>query len=355
VAFIYICTIMQTPERPLSRLNKSYTFEKFVVGPNSKFAHGAAMAVAESPGKTRFNPLLVYGGVGLGKTHLIQSIGNYVIETIPGSIVTYMSSDEFHVNYIESLKTNSVQSFTAQIRGSDVLLIDDVQSFAGQEGTQEVFFHIFNTLYQNGKQIVLASDRPPVALKGLEERLISRFQSGLSVDIQPPDLETRVAILNRKAEDENLSLSAEILNYIAENVSSNIREIEGAVIKLLSHASVNHSDITLDLAKSVLKDNIKTERVRISIDHIIEKTAEYYKIPVNNILEKNKRKEVAFCRQVAMYISKQMTNHTLKSIGMYFNGRDHSTVLHAVQLIEDLMKKDGATARDIEYVISSLK
>jgi chromosomal replication initiator protein len=347
---------MQTETRPYSRLNEHYTFEKFVIGPNNQFAHSAAIAVAESPGRTRFNPLLVYGGVGLGKTHLIQSIGNYVIDTVPGSVIMYMSSDEFHTRFIDSLKDRNAQDFTAQVRGSDVLLIDDVQFFAGKEGTQDVFFHIFNSLYQNGKQIILASDRPPAALKGLEERLISRFQSGLSVDIQPPDLETRIAILNKKAEEGNLSLSGEILYYIAENVSSNIRELEGAVRRLLVFASINHSDITLDLAKSVLKDNInKTEKTKISIDHIIEKTAAFYKIPINNILEKNKRKEVAFCRQVAMYISKSTTNHTLKSIGLNFGGRDHSTVLHAVQLIDELIKNDEQTARDIEYIISSLK
>jgi len=351
---MYIPKIMQ-PEKSYSRLDENYTFERFVVGPNSQFAYSAAVAVAESPGKTMFNPLLVYGGVGLGKTHLIQSIGNYVLSTVPGCNIIYMSSEEFHYGFIDSLEGRSARDFSSQIRESDVLLIDDVQFFAGKEGTQNAFFHIFNTLYQNKKQIVLASDRPPAALKGLEERLISRFQSGLSVDIQPPDLETRVAILNKKARDKNFSLGSDVLLYIAENVS-NIREIDGALVKLMSNASINHcDDITLDLAKSVLKDNIKTEKIRISIDYIIEKTAAFYRIPVNNILEKNKRKEVAFCRQVAMYISKQMTNHTLKSIGQFFAGRDHSTVLHAVQLIEDLIKRDSQTAKEIETIISSLK
>jgi chromosomal replication initiator protein len=338
------------------QLNANYTLEKFIVGPSNKFARSAAMAVAEAPGKTRFNPLLIYGGVGLGKTHLLQSIGNYIIDTNPGCAVKYVSSEEFIIGFIDIMKNNgNIQEFSAQFRSSSVLLMDDIQFFAGKESTQEEFFHIFNTLYQNGKQIVLTSDLPPASLKGLEERLISRFQWGLSVDIQPPDLETRVAILEKKAEEWNLSLPEEILYYVAENVSSSIRELEGAVRRLLAFASINHSNITLDLAKSVLKDSIKTDKSKISIDTVIEKTAAFYKVPVNNILEKNKRKEVAFCRQVAMYISKSVTNHSLKSIGLNFGGRDHSTVIHSVQLIEDLIKNDPDTARDIEYIISSLK
>jgi len=232
--------------------------------------------------------------------------------------------------------------------------MDDVQFFAGKESTQEEFFYIFNTLYQNGKQIVLTSDLPPSSLKGLQDRLISRFQWGLSVDIQPPDLETRVAILKKKAEEDNLSIPQDILYYIAENVSSNIRELEGVVIRLLAYASITKSDITLDLVKSVLKETTKPEQTKLSIDKVIDKVAEYYKVPVNNIREKNRRKEVAHCRQVAMYISKMVTNNSLKTIGLNFGGRDHSTVIHAVQQIETLKNKDPSIAKDIEYIISSL-
>jgi chromosomal replication initiator protein len=346
---------MQT-DKSYPQLNGNYTLEKFIVGPSNKFARSAAMAVAEAPGKTRFNPLLIYGGVGLGKTHLLQAIGNYIADADPGCSVKYISSEEFYISFIDSIKNNNTQEFTAPFRTSSILLMDDIQFLAGKESTQEEFFHIFNTLYQNGKQIVLTSDLPPASLKLLQERLVSRFQWGLSVDIQPPDLETRVAILERKAEEWNLSLPEEILYYIAENVSSNIRELEGAVRRLLAFASINRSgNITLELAKSVLKDSIKTDKSRISIDTIIEKTAAFYKVPVNNIREKNKRKEVAFCRQVAMYISKSVTNSSLKSIGLNFGGRDHSTVIHSIQLIEDLVKKDPGTAKDIEYIISSLK
>lgn len=336
------------------QLNKRFTLDKFVVGPNNQFARSAALAVSESPGKTKFNPLLIYGGVGLGKTHLLQSIGNYVLNNSPKYIVSYITSEEFYLNFIDAIKNNSTKKFTAKFRSSDLLLMDDVQFFAGKESTQEEFFYIFNTLYQNGKQIVLTSDMPPSSLMGLQDRLISRFQWGLSVDIQPPDLETRVAILKKKAEEDNLSITQDILYYIAENVSSNIRELEGVVIHLLAYASITKSDVTIDLVRSVLKENSKPEKTKLSIDKVIDKVADYYKVPVNNILEKNRRKEVAHCRQVAMYISKIMTNNSLKTIGLNFGGRDHSTVIHAVQQIESLKDKDSSIAKDIDYIISSL-
>jgi len=336
-------------------LNKRFTLDTFVVGSGNQFARSAAMAVAESPGKTKFNPLLIYGGVGLGKTHLLQSIGNYVLSYSPHHIVTYITSEEFYLHFIDAIKNNNTKKFTARFRSSDLLLMDDIQFFSGKESTQEEFFYIFNTLYQNGKQIVLTSDLPPSALNGLQDRLISRFQWGLCVDIQPPDLETRVAILKKKAEEDNLNISQDILYYIAENVSSNIRELEGVVIRLLAYASITRSDIDLDLVKNVLKESIKPEKTRIPIDKIIEKVAEYYKVPVNNLREKNRRKEVAHCRQVAMYVAKVMTTHSLKTIGLNFGGRDHSTVIHAIQQIESLKSSDSEIARDIQYIISNLK
>jgi chromosomal replication initiator protein len=248
--------------------------------------------------------------------------------------------------------------FRTYFRESDVLLMDDIQFLAGSEKSQEELFHIYNTLYMSKKQIVLTSDVPPAALKGLENRLTSRFQSGLSVDVLPPDLETRVAILNKKAEAWNLSLPEEILYYIGENVPSNIRALEGAIRTIYGLAMVKGGgeDITLELAKDALKDTIKAPEIsRVSIDHIIEKTAAFYGVPINNVLEKNKRKEVAVCRQVAMYISKKLTNHSLKSIGLNFGGRDHSTVIHAVEVVEELINSDPGTARDVEAIIASLR
>ncbi len=336
------------------QLNKRFTLSSFVVGPNNQFARSAALAVSESPGKTKFNPLLIYGGVGLGKTHLLQSIGNNCLACHPDKKVAYITSEEFYLNFIDAIKNNNTKEFTARFRSSDLLLMDDVQFFAGKESTQEEFFYIFNTLYQNGKQIVLTSDLPPNSLKGLQDRLISRFQWGLAVDIQPPDLEIRVAILKKKAEEDNLNIPQDILYYIAENVSSNIRELEGVVIRLLAFASITKSDITIDLIKNVLKGTTKVEKVRVSIDKIIEKVADYYKVPVNNIREKNRRKEVALCRQIAMYISKEVTNNSLKTIGLNFGGRDHSTVIHAIQQIETLKQSDGYISKDIQEIISSL-
>jgi chromosomal replication initiator protein len=344
--------------RPLPRLNENFTLDQFVVGASNEFAYSAAKAVAEAPGRTDFNPLLIYGGSGLGKTHLLQSIGNHILKTNPRRAVIYISSEEFRLMFVEALQTKSIQKFTTMFRECDVLLMDDIQFLASGERSQEELFHIYNTLYMSKKQIVLTSDLPPASLKGLENRLTSRFQSGLSVDILPPDLEMRVAILNKKADTWNLSLPEEILYYIGENVPSNIRALEGAIRTIYGLALVKGGgeDITLDLAKDALKEIIKAPQApRVSIDRIIEATAAFYNVPVNNVLEKNKRKEVALCRQVAMYISKKMTNHSLKSIGLNFGGRDHSTVIHAVEVVEGLIKDDAGTARDVEAIVASLR
>jgi len=345
------------PTGPIPRpiLNDRFTFDSFVVGSGNEFAKSAAFAVAEAPGKTKFNPLLIYGGVGLGKTHLLQAIGNYLISLDSGYKITYITSEEFYLNFIDAIKNNNTKDFTANFRTSDALLMDDVQFFSGKESTQEEFFFIFNTLYQNGKQIVLTSDLPPASLKGLQDRLISRFQWGLCVDIQPPNLETRVAILKKKAEEGNLNISQNVLYYIAETISSNIRELEGIVIRLLAFASITKSDITLDLVKSMIKGSSSQGKSRVTIDEIIDIVADYYKIPVNNIREKNRRKEVAHARQVAMYIAKSITNYSLKSIGLNFGGRDHSTVIHAISQIEQQKESDNNLSRDINYMISLIE
>lgn len=347
-----------TPPRPESSspgLNKRFAFDSFVVGSGNEFAKSAALAVAEAPGKTKFNPLLIYGGVGLGKTHLLQAIGNYVLSAYPSHSISYLTSEEFYLQFIDAIKNNNTKFFTSQYRNSDVLLVDDVQFFSGKESTQEEFFYTFNSLYQNGKQIVLTSDLPPAALKGLQDRLISRFQWGLCVDIQPPDLETRVAILKRKAEEDNLNIPENVLYYIGENVSSNIRELEGIIIRILAYASITKTDITIDLVKTIVKRSVQPEKARISLDHVIQTVADFYKVPVNNIRDKNRRKEVAHCRQVAMYIAKNTTNHSLKTIGLNFGGRDHSTVIHAIHQIDEQRKKDDSLRRDIDYIINSLK
>ena len=337
------------------QLNRRFTLDTFVVGPNSQFAHSAALAVAKAPGKTKFNPLHIYGGVGLGKTHLLQSIGNYHTSIYPKNSVIYITSEEFYLSFIDAIKTNSIKKFSSRFRSCDILLVDDVQFFSGKESSQEEFFHIFNDLHKNGKQIVITSDIPPNEIVGLQERLISRFQWGLSVDIQPPNLETRVAIIKKKAEEDNLNIPENILYFIAENVVSNIRELEGVIIKLLAYASITKSDITIDFVRGVLKETIKSQKTKISLDEIIEKVASFYKIPVNNIREKDRRKEVAHCRQVGMYIAKNITSYSLKTIGLHFGGRDHSTVIHAIKNIEKFHRSDKLLFKDIEYIVDSLK
>ncbi len=334
--------------------NRNFTFDSFVAGPGNEFAKSAAFAVAKSPGKTKFNPLLIYSGVGLGKTHLLHSIGNFLLSDFSPLKVVYTSSEEFYLHFIDAIKNNSTKSFSDSLKTTDVLLIDDIQFLSGKESTQEEFFFIFNTLYQNQRQIVLSSDVHPVELKGLQDRLVSRFHWGLCVDIQPPNLETRMAIIKKKSEESNLSLSEHILSFIAENVSSNIRDLEGIIIRLLAFSSITKQDISIDLVKSIISEKNKTKIKKTSIEDIITIVSDYYKVPVNNIREKNRRKEVAFCRQLAMYMVKSFTNYSLKSIGLHFGGRDHSTVIHAINNIEKLKNSDASVFSDIETISSQI-
>jgi len=342
-------------KKPHSVLNDQYTFDLFVVGVGNEFARSVSLAVAENPGKTKFNPLLIYGGVGLGKTHLLHAIGNHLLAKKKRINVNFITSEEFYFSFIDAIKNSSTKQFTENFKQSDILLVDDIQFLAGKERTQEEFFYIFNTLYQIGKQIVLTSDQPPNMVKGLHDRLVSRFQWGLCVDIQPPDLETRVAILKKKAERDNLSIPENILYYIAENVTSNIRKLEGVIIRLLAFASITKTDITIELVKNILSDSIKKEQSKISIDDIINTVSEYYKIPVDSLREKDRSKEVAHCRQVAMYIAKSHTKNSLKTIGLHFGGRDHSTVIHAVKQIKKNTEKDKILVDDINYILSQLE
>lgn len=347
-------TVVQQSIKPKDYDNyliSKYVFENFIKGENNQLARAAAVAVAENPGQTSFNPLFIYGGVGLGKTHLIHAIGNKIVERSPEKRVIYLSSDAFTVEFIEAVQADRINEFSGFYKSMDVLIIDDIQFLVGKEKTQDLFFQIFNSLHQAGRQIILSSDKPPKDLKGLNERMISRFSWGLSADIQPPDLETRLAILKNKSESYGISLSNEILEFIAYNITSNIRELEGCLIKLLANSSLNSKEINLDLVKQTVREVSTNKLVNISIDYITKVVCEFYKVEENKVREKNRRKEVVLARQVAMYLSKQLTKSSLKTIGLHFGGRDHSTVIHAQSTIEELIKYDA----QLSDIISSLK
>ncbi|NNF04224.1 MAG: chromosomal replication initiator protein DnaA, partial [Rhodothermales bacterium] len=333
-----------------SRLNPGYTFDRFIEGDCNRLARSASLAIAQQPGGTSFNPFFLYGGVGLGKTHLIQAIGNYVQANRPGDTVLYVSSERFTNEFVQAIQHNRVSDFSLFYRQIDLIVIDDVQFFSGKEKTQEEFFHIFNALHQSGKQIVLSSDRPPRDIKGIEERLLSRFQWGLSADLQTPDFETRIAILNRKAEDDGIDIDDDIVEFVAHNIKSNIRELEGALIRLLAHGTLHKREIDLPLAKDVLRDLIKDTRVTLSIEQIQRFVCEYFDIDEDLVRAKTRKREVVQARQVAMYFCKQFTQHSLKTIGLHFGGRDHSTVIHANQSVENQIDTDPKFAEMIEEV-----
>jgi chromosomal replication initiator protein len=331
--------IKKTPVE--SQLNASYTFDRFIEGDCNRLARSAALAIAQRPGTTSFNPFLIYGGVGLGKTHLIHAVGNYAKENRLVDSVLYISSERFTTEFVQSIQHNRVNEFSQFYRQVDLLIVDDVQFFGGKEKTQEEFFHIFNTLHQSGKQIILSSDRPPRDIAGIEERLLSRFGWGLSADVQAPELETRIAILHRKADYDGIDLPHDVIEFIAHNVKSNIRELEGALIRLLAHATLHRREIDLALAKEVLRDLFKDTRVNLSIEEIQRIVCEYFKIPEDLVRAKTRKREVVQARQVAMFFSKQLTQHSLKTIGLHFGGRDHSTVIHANQSVENQMETDS--------------
>jgi chromosomal replication initiator protein len=323
-----------------SNLDPDYTFDRFIEGDCNRLARSAALAIAKQPGTTSFNPFLVYGGVGLGKTHLIQAIGNYARQYRTAETILYVSSERFTNEFVQAIQHNRVSEFSMFYRQIDLLIVDDIQFFGGKEKTQEEFFHIFNALHQAGKQIVLSADRPPREIPGIEERLLSRFQWGLTVDVQPPDLETRIAILRRKAEDEGVELKDEVIEFIAHHIKSNIRELEGALIRLVAHSAFHKCEIDLNLAREVLRDLIKESRVTLTVEQIQQIVCEYFRIPPDQVRAKTRKREVVQARQVAMYFCKHFTQHSLKSIGLHFGGRDHSTVIHAIQSVEDQMETD---------------
>ncbi|MHB1685899.1 MAG: chromosomal replication initiator protein DnaA [Ignavibacteriaceae bacterium] len=338
-----------------SFLNSRYTFDNFIKGEGNQLARAAASAISDNPGGTSFNPLFVYGGVGLGKTHLIQAIGNKTLANFPEKRVIYLSTDIFTVEFVEAIQSNKANEFTSFYKSMDVLIIDDIQFLIGKEKTQDSFFHIFNTLHQLRKQIIFSSDKPPKDLKGLDDRLISRFQWGLTADIQPPDLETRIAILKRKADDYGMTISGEILEYIANNITSNIRELEGCLIKLLASASLNSKEINLDLAKKTVKEIATDRKVNISIESITKSVCDYFKIDENKLRDKTRKKEVVLARQIAMYLSKELTKSSLKTIGLHFGGRDHSTVIHSCTSIELLKQSDAAIKEILNILRTSIE
>ncbi len=333
-----------------SQLNPSYTFERFIEGDCNRLARSASLAIGQQPGATSFNPFLIYGGVGLGKTHLIQAIGNYAQANRKAETVLYVSSERFTNEFVQSIQHNRTSDFSLFYRQIDLLIVDDVQFFGGKEKTQEEFFHIFNALHQSGKQIVLSADRPPREIQGIEERLLSRFQWGLSADVQQPELETRIAILQRRAEDDGIVIQQDVVEFIAHNIKSNIRELEGALIRLLAHATLHKREIELPLAKEVLRDLIKDTRVNLTIEEIQRIVCEYFNIPEDLVRAKTRKREVVQARQVAMFFSKQLTQHSLKTIGLHFGGRDHSTVIHANQTVENHLETDPTFREMIDEI-----
>ena len=332
-----------------SQLNSRYTFENFIEGKSNQFAKAASFSVAETPGQTPYNPLLIYSNPGLGKTHLLQAIGNKIIMQNGNMRVVYLTSEKFMLDFISSIQKNRSTDFINNYRNVDMLLLDDAQFFQSKEQTQEQFFHLFNDLFQKGKQIVLTTDRPPNELKGLKDRLVSRFQSGLIVDIQPPDLETRIAILMKKAEDDGLEIPYDVTEFIAEVIVGDIRAMEGALVKLLALSSLRREDITMNLAKQVLKNLLGDNSfMDLSIDQIIKYVCREMKISERQILGKSRTMKIAHARQLAMFLSKELTGSSLANIGIHIGGRDHSTVIHACKNIEKKAISDNDFQRNIE-------
>ncbi|MCD2498560.1 MULTISPECIES: chromosomal replication initiator protein DnaA [Microbacterium] len=363
-----IAPIIETPSTPApsqaavpsfssrsdTRLNPKYTFDNFVIGQSNRFAHAAAVAVAEAPAKA-YNPLFIYGDSGLGKTHLLHAIGDYAISMYAGVRVRYVSSEEFTNDFINSIANNRGAAFQARYRDVDILLIDDIQFLQGRAETQEAFFHTFNTLHDHDKQVVITSDVAPKLLTGFEDRMRSRFEWGLITDVQAPDLETRIAILRKKAQSERLQIPDEVLEYIATVVSSNIRELEGALIRVSAFASLNRSSLDITLAQTVLRDIIdQTETNVISPTDIINATAAYFKLSVDDLYGSSRSQAVATARQIAMYLCRERTSLSLPKIGQLFGGRDHTTVMYAYKKISDLMKERRSIFNQVSEITTQL-
>ena len=323
-----------------SNLNPNYSFDNFIEGDCNRLARSAGYAVAEKPGGTAFNPLLIYGSVGFGKTHLSHAIGISIKNRFPGKTVLYVSSEKFTQQYIEAVKTNNINDFVHFYQMVDVLIVDDIQFLSGKEKTQEAFFHIFNHLHQLGKQIILTSDKAPIELQGMEQRLLSRFKWGLSADLQAPDLKTRIAILNQKMYADGIELPKEVVEYLAYSISTNIRELEGALISLIAQSSLNKKSITLDLAKQMIDKFVKNTAREVSIEYIQKVVCDYFDLPIELMKSKTRKREVVQARQIAMYFSKKMTKSSLANIGKHCGGKDHATVLHACRTVNNLSETD---------------
>jgi chromosomal replication initiator protein len=334
-----------------SFLNPKYKFDTFIIGNSNRFAHAASLAVAESP-SSAYNPLFLYGGVGLGKTHLMHAIGHYIISNNADAKILYVTSEKFTNDLINSIKDDKNDEFRNKYRKIDVLLVDDIQFIAGKERTQEEFFHTFNTLHSANKQIIISSDRPPKEIPTLEDRLRSRFEWGLTTDIQAPDLETRIAILRKKAEQENYDVQDDVIEYIANNIQSNIRKLEGALIRLYAYSSLTNKSVDIDLAEEALKHLISEDKKEITIEDIKKVIATYFNLTLDEINSKKKPQRISFPRQIAMYLSRKHTDHSLPKIGEEFGGRDHSTVLHAYNKIEELLESDVDLQKKIDEIES---
>ena len=343
---------ISSPSEDLGNLNPRYTFDTFVVGPTNKMAHAVSVAVAESPGGS-YNPLFLYGGAGLGKTHLMHSIAHHIINNRKDLRVLYVTSEKFTNELIDSLKHDKNKEFRDKYRNIDVLLIDDIQFIIGKESTQEEFFHTFNELHEAKKQIVISSDKHPREISTLEERLRSRFEWGITADIQPPDYETRMAILKKRAELEHLEIETEVMQYVATNITSNIRELEGALNKIYVFANLEKRPVNLSLAEEALKDTIETQK-EITPESIMDVVAEHYNITVSDILSRKKNKEIATPRQICMYLIRKYTNSSLQVIGKAMGNRDHTTIIHGYEKISDLLDRDEHLKANVDILVKKL-
>jgi len=337
-----------------SQLNPNYNFDNYIEGDANRLARSAGLAVANKPGGTSFNPLLVYGGVGLGKTHLAQAIGVEIKNKYADKTVLYISAEKFTQQYIDAVKSNSRNDFIHFYQMIDVLLIDDVQFLSGKTGTQDVFFHIFNHLHQNGKQVVLTSDKPPVDMQDIEQRLLSRFKWGLSAELQPPDYETRVSILQNKLYRDGVEMPNEIIEYIAKHIKSNVRELEGVLISMIAQASFNKKEFTLMLTKQIVDKFVKNTKREISIEHIQKVVSKYFELDVSTLQSKTRKRHIVQARQLAMFFAKRMTKASLASIGAQIGKRDHATVLHACKTVDNLTETDKQFRKYVDDISKKL-